>query len=64
MESSVALETSKEAAQRNRNEKEQSLRGFYEESLRTKDRDIDDLQKKLQLKEADLKELILKYNAL
>lgn len=64
MESSVALESQKDATHRNRNEKEHSIKSFYEESLRTKDKDIDDLQKKLLVKEADLKELILKYNAL
>ena len=55
MESSIALEGQKDAVHRNRNEKEQSMKSFYEESLKTKDRDIDDLQKKLVVKEADLK---------
>lgn len=64
MESSVALEEQKDASSRNKQSQQTSMKSFYEETLNSKNRDIEDLKHKLTEKDSDLRDLIVKYNAL
>lgn len=64
MESSVALEEQKDASSKNKQSQQTSMKSFYEETLNSKNRDIEDLKHKLTEKDSDLRDLIVKYNAL
>lgn len=64
MESSVALEEQKDSANKNRQMQESSLKTFYEDTIKAKNKDIEDLKHKLNEKETDLRDLIVKYNVL
>ncbi len=64
MESSAAIEEEKGKVRVLMGTHEVTLRDYFEEKLNSKEQDIESLQMRLIEKEEDIRELIIKYNAL
>ena len=64
LESSAAIEEEKKKVRVMMGQNEVSLKVYYEEKVDSKDKDIKTLKKLLAEKEDDVRDLIMKYNAL
>jgi hypothetical protein len=64
LESSAAIEEEKGKVRVLMGTHEVTLRDYFEEKLNSKEQDIESLQMRLIEKEEDIRELIIKYNAL
>lgn len=64
LESSAAIEDERSKMKILMNENEVAMKDYYETKLMTRGKDIAALQEQLQEKEADIRQLIVKYNQL